>query len=136
MADQKESPISAFPHVPPRVAGLVDLAYNLYWSWHPEARVLFKEINQQAWKKSIHNPVLMLREIPPRFMDAVVNNPEYLRRYDIIMNRFSQYMANHDGWFTQNYTGRPLTIAYCARDPRGFGRPVPRTSASRSSGET
>ena len=102
-----------FPHVPERLSGLVDLAYNLWWSWHPEARVLFKQINQQAWKKSIHNPVKMLQEIPREFLDSVLSNPEYLRRYDIIMNRFSRYMANNNRWFSEQYPrGRSLTIAY------------------------
>ena len=57
-----------FPHVPERLSGLIDLAYNLWWSWHPEARVLFKQINQQAWKKSIHNPVKMLQGNPRRIL--------------------------------------------------------------------
>ena len=79
----------------------------------PEARVLFKQINQQAWKKSIHNPVKMLQEIPREFLDSVLSNPEYLRRYDIIMNRFSRYMANNNRWFSEQYPrGRSLTIAY------------------------
>jgi starch phosphorylase len=26
-----------FTHVPERISGLVDLAYNLWWSWNPEA---------------------------------------------------------------------------------------------------
>jgi starch phosphorylase len=27
-----------FPHLPDRIAGLGELAYNLWWSWHPAAR--------------------------------------------------------------------------------------------------
>jgi len=113
MAYPVDVPTGRFPHVPEQLFGLVDLAYNLWWSWHPEARVLFKQINPQAWKKSGHNPVKMLREIPAEFMDTVLKSPDYMRRYGIIMDRFSRYMANHHGWFSENYSpGRPLTIAY------------------------
>jgi len=113
MADHKDGLADRFPHVPERLSGLVDLAYNLWWSWHPEARVLFKQINQQAWKKSLHNPVKMLRDIPPEYLDGVLANPAYLRRYDIIMNRFSRYMANHSGWFSEHYPKeKSLPIAY------------------------
>jgi len=105
-------PREKFPHVPERLAGLIDLAYNLWWSWHPEARILFKEINEQAWKQSVHNPVKMLQEIPAEFFENVLLNPEYMRRYDIIMNRFTRYMGDHRGWFSDKYGGRPLTIAY------------------------
>lgn len=113
MADHYDQMAEKFPHVPERLAGLVDLAYNLWWSWHPEARVLFKQINQQAWKKSVHNPVKMLQDIPPEFFSGLLSNPEYLRRYDIIMNRFSRYMTNRNGWFSEHYPKRrSLTIAY------------------------
>ena len=113
MADHYDRLAEKFPHVPERLSGLVDLAYNLWWSWHPEARVLFKQIDQQAWKKSVHNPVKMLQDIPAEFFDSLLSNPEYLRRYDIIMNRFYQYMTNRNGWFSEHYKKRrSLTIAY------------------------
>jgi len=113
MADPDDRLAEKFPHVPERLSGLIDLAYNLWWSWHPEARVLFKQVNRQAWKKSVHNPVKMLQDIPAEFLDSLLSNPEYLRRYDIIMNRFFQYMKNRNGWFSEQYPkGRSLTIAY------------------------
>ena len=102
-----------FTNIPPRLSGLVDLAYNLWWSWHPQARVLFKQLNQEAWKASVHNPVKMLRDIPAEFFETAVKNEEYLRRYDIIMNRFLRYMNTKAGWFKERYPdSRALTIAY------------------------
>ncbi|NTW92556.1 MAG: glycosyltransferase family 1 protein, partial [Methanoregulaceae archaeon] len=106
-------PRPKFSHIPGRINGLVDLAYNLWWSWHPEARILFKQINQQAWKESIHNPVKMLQMIPERFLQRVAENPEYLRRYDISMYRFRRYMTTQNGWFSEAHpSSRTLTIAY------------------------
>jgi glycogen phosphorylase len=102
-----------FTHIPPRLAGLVDLAYNLWWSWHPEVRILFKQLNQLAWKASIHNPVKMLRDTPQEYFIAAEKNEEYLRRYDIIMNRFRRYMNTTTGWFREEYPeSKTLTIAY------------------------
>ncbi|MGC9514345.1 DUF3417 domain-containing protein, partial [Methanocrinis sp.] len=34
-------PRDKFPNLPSRIAKLGDLAYNLWWSWHPEGRELF-----------------------------------------------------------------------------------------------
>ncbi|NMB79009.1 MAG: glycosyltransferase family 1 protein [Methanomicrobiales archaeon] len=102
-----------FTHIPPRLAGLADLAYNLWWSWHPEARILFKQLNQLAWKASIHNPVRMLRDTPQEYFLAAEKNEEYMRRYDIIMNRFRRYMNTTTGWFREEYPdSKSLTIAY------------------------
>ena len=106
-------PENGFTHVPPRLAGLVDLAYNLWWSWHPEVRILFKQLNQLAWKASIHNPVRMLRDTPQEYFLAAEKNEEYMRRYDIIMNRFWRYMSTTTGWFRGRYPeSKSLTIAY------------------------
>ncbi|MDD2788093.1 DUF3417 domain-containing protein, partial [Methanoculleus sp.] len=102
-----------FAHVPERISGLVDLAYNLWWSWNPEARILFKQVNQQAWKASVHNPVRMLREIPAEFLNRAAENPAYLHRYDIVMRRFNRYMTANGTWFSQEFPDHPaLPIAY------------------------
>jgi starch phosphorylase len=104
---------SRFAHIPERLSGLVDLSSNLWWSWHPEARILFKQVNQLAWKASIHNPVRMLRDTPREYFLEAEKNEEYLRRYDIIMNRFRRYMRATTGWFRERYPDhKTLTIAY------------------------
>ncbi|MBP7410380.1 alpha-glucan family phosphorylase [Methanoculleus sp. 10] len=102
-----------YAHVPERISGLVDLAYNLWWSWNPEVRALFKQVNPQAWKESIHNPVRMLREIPIEFLKRAAENPAYLRRYDIVMRRFRKYLNATGTWFSEQYPGhRSLSVAY------------------------
>ncbi|TAJ45485.1 alpha-glucan family phosphorylase [Methanofollis fontis] len=104
---------SRFDHVPERIGGLVDIAFNLWWSWHPAARVLFKQLNAHAWKESRHNPVQMLREVPVDYLKRAARTPEYLRRYDIIMERYQDYMARKTSWFTGEYSPcRPVTVAY------------------------
>jgi starch phosphorylase len=50
-------------NVPDRIEGLADLAYNLWWSWHPDARNLFKGLDRAFWKTTGHNPVRLLKEI-------------------------------------------------------------------------
>ena len=37
-------------NIPDRIAGLTELAYNFWWSWHPEGRLLFKRLSRTAWK--------------------------------------------------------------------------------------
>jgi starch phosphorylase len=85
-----------FPHLPDRLAGLAELAENLWWSWRPRARMLFKMLDRQAWKESGHNPDRMLREIPPEILSAAAENQEYLRHYDIVMALYQAYMARRD----------------------------------------
>ncbi|MGD9077592.1 MAG: alpha-glucan family phosphorylase [Desulfobacteraceae bacterium] len=77
-----------FPNLPERLIGLGELAENLWWSWHPAARMLFKMLNRQAWKESGHNPDKMLKEIPNEDLESAASNPDYLRHYDVVLSRF------------------------------------------------
>jgi len=81
-----------FPHLPERLAGLEDLAENLWWSWNPGARMLFKTLDRQAWKESGHNPDKMLREFPRELLEKAGADADYIRRYDDVMDVFRKYM--------------------------------------------
>jgi len=105
------------PNIPERIAGLADLAHNLWWSWNPEARMLFKSIDRQAWKESVHNPVRMLREIPQEILDTASVNTHYLIHYDEVMSGFREYMSSSAGWFTDNISGSSSKpIAYLSSE--------------------
>jgi len=93
-----------FPLLPHRISGLADLAYNLWWSWHPGARMLFKMLDRIAWKESGHNPVLMLRELPQEVFESSIKNSEYLQTYDAVLSRFQEEIQTKGGWFSENIT--------------------------------
>ena len=79
---------SLFPSLPERIRGLEAIAENLWWSWHPAARMLFKRLDRRAWKESLHNPDKMLRELPKEILESAASDPEYLKEYDIVLSRF------------------------------------------------
>lgn len=109
MEDRKDR----FPQVPERIKGLGELAYNLWWSWHPEARMLFKMLNRQVWKECKHNPVKMLEELPSEVLMKASNDPEYLRHYDAIISKFRKEINTKKGWFSENIIDPELfPIAY------------------------
>lgn len=79
-----------FSHLPPPLAGLGELAENLWWSWHPAARMVFKRLNRRAWKDSGHNPDKLLRELSAEVLAAAAQNPDYRRHYDLTVSHFRQ----------------------------------------------
>jgi starch phosphorylase len=102
-----------FPHIPDRITGLGELAYNLWWSWHPSARMLFKTLDRPAWKESGHNPVKMLKELPKEFFEPAANNPKYLHHYDVVLAAFQREMSSKGGWFAERIIDPEcLPIAY------------------------
>jgi len=88
---------SEFPNLPPRLAGLEDISSNLWWSWHPAARMLFKMLNRQAWKECGHNPVKLLKELPKETVEAAANDSDYLRHYDVVLSRFWKEIEEEKG---------------------------------------
>ena len=100
-------------NLPQRIVGLGDLAENLWWSWNPEARMVFKRLNRQSWKDTRHNPDKMLKSLPYGILESAANDPEYLRHYDSVLSRFNREIGIKNGGFLEADT-RPheKTIAY------------------------
>ncbi len=105
-----KSPLS---EIPERISGLSELAYNSWWSWHPEARMLFKMIDRASWKLSVHNPVKMLLSIDNTILKNMVKDQKFLRQYDAVIARFHEEMKTNTGWFLENITRRDdLSLAF------------------------
>ena len=89
--------------LPGRIDRLGDLAFNLWWVWNPEAQRLFKEIDDLLWEDSYHNPVAFLRDVERSRLNAVVDDPYFLDKYDRVIREFDRYMNEKDTWFSQTY---------------------------------
>lgn len=104
---------SQISHVPERISGLLVLAYNLWWSWNPAVKMVFKQLEPQAWIDSIHNPVRMLSELPEDTLVSASKNPQYLRHYDLVMSRFRHELQQKKNWFSENFPfDQEVSIAY------------------------
>ncbi len=82
-----------FDVIPERIRGIVELAHNLWWTWHPSARRLFRALDYQAWLETTHNPVLMLRVIRPERLQELAHDPEFLALYDQVMAEYRADLA-------------------------------------------
>ncbi|MFH0914344.1 MAG: alpha-glucan family phosphorylase [Chloroflexota bacterium] len=91
------------PKLPRRIAGLEELAYNLWWSWHNEARDLFKVLDRPLWKTNGHNPVELLQHIAPYRLIAAAEDASFLRQYDAVMEAFRKDMTAEDTWVGTRY---------------------------------
>jgi starch phosphorylase len=99
--------------LPERLSRLGELAYNLWWTWKPEASWLFQNLDKTLWELMHHNPVKLLRQISPARLEAAATDPAFLRRYDGVMMAFDRCLEAGETWFTENYPHLAgETIAY------------------------
>ncbi len=108
--------ISSFPNLPERIRGLEDLACNLWWSWHPRARELFRSLDYQAWHESGHNPVWMLARLPPQALAAAGQDPRFVARYDAVMAHFEAETGTASGWFTAQHGRVAAPLVYLSAE--------------------
>ncbi len=95
--------VAVFPHIPERIHRLEELAYNLWWAWHPEAQELFKRLDETLWEETHHNPVKFLQQIDQQRLNAGVKDAAYVTLYDEVISAFDAYMHNQDTWFAKTY---------------------------------
>ncbi len=87
--------------LPARLEGLRALAYNLYPTWHPEARQLFAHIDSALWSR-YRNPISIL--MSHQGWGDQLGNPAFMAEYETVMDDFERYMANGAGhWFTRHH---------------------------------
>ena len=89
--------------LPRRIEGLHELAYNLWWSWHIEARQLFKALDTPLWKATGHNPVKLLQQIESHRLVAAAQDNIFLKKYDSVMSDFKDSMSRADTWLNKQY---------------------------------
>lgn len=89
--------------IPERIARLRELAYNLWWSWHSEARDLYQQIDPTLWELVYHSPTRFLREVRQDALKAAAADPAYLGQYDAVLAAFDAYMTTEDTWFKRNH---------------------------------
>jgi starch phosphorylase len=100
--------------LPERIKLLEPLAYNLWWSWNPEARYLYRRIDRFTWERVGENPVLFLYRVDPERLKWASYDAEFLKAYDATMARFEEYLvANGLTWVALNASHlADKTVAY------------------------
>ena len=93
------------PDLPKRIDRLNELATNLWWSWHDEARELFRVLDHSLWRLSEHNPVKVLHDVSPENLRRASEDPAFVSLYDAVMTAFDKEMPASASWFGRRKPG-------------------------------
>jgi len=96
--------------LPPEVERLRDLAYDLWWSWTPQATRLFAWIDPDHWRR-YHNPVQLLINVEPSHWQRLLADPAFRHAYEAVMRDLETYRSK-PRWFDQYASQLSGPVAY------------------------
>ena len=105
------------PSLPEPLKPLLDVAYNLWWSWHTEAVELFVRLDRKLWQSTHHNPVRMLGSVSQERLDAAARDEGFLTSLDNVLRGLNRHLQRTPWLVKQNIEtpSKDFTIAYfCA----------------------
>jgi len=79
--------------VPAKLRRMVELARNMWWSWHPEVQALFRELDPDRFEAARGNPVELLNTLPESIVATAAANADYCERCETVIADFDRYMA-------------------------------------------
>lgn len=117
------------PKLPEALEPLRTLAMNLWWTWQPDARKLFRHLDIDLWHRTNHNPVRMLQLCKQARLEEVAREDDFLLEMSKVYQEFQAYMARPDtyGKLRRSYKPGHGPIAYFSAE-FGFHESFPNYS--------
>ena len=72
------------------------MVFNLWWTWEPSARRLFRHLDPELWNRTNHNPVRMLQLSRQARLVEVAQDKSFLRELKEVPDAFCHYLAGKD----------------------------------------
>jgi len=82
------------PDIPEPLQALSELAFNLWFTWNPEAIKLFIQMDSDLWEATSHNPVRMLGEINQDRLEELAHDEGFIMELERVAEQLHQYVHN------------------------------------------
>src|SRR6516162_52052 len=119
---------NVIPTLPAALEPLREMSFNVWWTWEPLARRLFRHLDPDLWNRTNHNPVRMLQLSRQARLEELAQDKAFLRDLKQVYDAFRNYLARQD---TYGKTGAGAAIkrpiAYFSAE-FGFHGPIPNYS--------
>src|SRR4030095_3144597 len=98
---------NVIPTLPAALEPLREVSSNLWWTWEPSARRLFRHLDPDLWNRTNHNPVRMLQLSRQARLEELAQDKAFLRELKQVHEEFRNYLARED---TYGKTGAGAAI--------------------------
>ena len=119
---------NVIPTLPATLEPLREMTFNLWWTWEPSARRLFRHLDPDLWNRTNHNPVRMLQLSRQARLEELAQDKTFLRELKQVHDAFRNYLVRQD---TYGKTGSGAAIrkpvAYFSAE-FGFHESIPNYS--------
>src|SRR6476659_6727250 len=116
------------PTLPGALEPLREMSFNLWWTWEPAARGLFRHLDHELCASTNHNPIRMLQLSRQSRLEELAQDKNFTRELKQVFEEFEKYLGRHD---TYGKTGAGSEIknpiAYFSAE-FGFHESVPNYS--------
>lgn len=93
--------------------GIQQLASDLWWSWNPAAREVFRRLDYALWRQTDHNPIKMLSLIPAARLSEAAQDPDFMECYADAIGQLNRARSGTGGWWQERYPSLSgVSIAY------------------------
>ncbi len=116
------------PTLPAALEPLREMSFNLWWTWEPSARRLFRHLDPDLWNGSNHNPVRMLQLSRQSRLEELSQDKVFLRDLKEVYDAFKRYLERADT-YGKTGKGNAITkpVAYFSAE-FGFHESIPNYS--------
>jgi starch phosphorylase len=108
-------PIRTFkvrPALPPLLLPLLEIAYNLRWSWDHAAVEVFRRLDHDLWETSGRNPVLLLGSVDQAALEAAASDDSFLAHMRGVDDSLNLYVSGEGSWYKREHGKDELLAAY------------------------
>ncbi len=88
---------------PNRIGRLGELASDLWWSWNPAARDVFRRLDYTLWRQTNHNPMRMLRLVSAQRLEEATRNAAFLASYDTALESLDRARSGATTWCSRSH---------------------------------
>ncbi|TVS19934.1 MAG: alpha-glucan family phosphorylase [Planctomycetaceae bacterium] len=92
----------------------IELANNLWWTWHPEVHSLFRDLDPIRWRQLDHNPIALLHEFTPERLASRASEMVLHSRINYHYRRLKEYVSERRKTWGVEHAGvlGALPVAY------------------------
>src|SRR5437016_11900343 len=81
------------PTLPAALEPLREVSFNVWWTWEPSARRLFRHLDPELWNRTNHNPIRMLQLSRQARLEELATDKTFLRELKQVYDRSEEHTS-------------------------------------------